>query len=33
VEIDIDSVELPHSENYDGLISATVAAVCIGRLE
>ena len=33
VEVDIDCVELPHSENYDGLVSATVTAVCTGRLD
>ena len=33
VEVDIDWVELPHSEDYDGLVSATVVAVCTGRLD
>jgi hypothetical protein len=33
IETEVDSVELPHSEHYDGLVSATVTAVCTGRLE
>lgn len=33
IETEVESVELPYSENLDGLISATVTAVCTGRPE
>ena len=32
IDTDIQSIELPTSYNHDELISATITAVCTGRL-